>query len=309
MGSRRFFGVLATVAALSACGGGSSSGGGQSLAVTPSPTPTPTPTPTPSPTPSSVSGINSRVGLTQLAQFPALSWIYRPDVAGDADGSALVQFGWDAQRRLSVVTVPGFPTGALIEFPTETTDDLSFSHIDPNFGSSTFFDRGVAMLLLVPGTQNRIFPLEYTSAGWIGWQGIATAAEDKVSGTIVYGVPTAATDLPASGTASFALYGYSASRPAGQTGQASLGDAFTGTLEADFAARRLTGSLGRSGEPRVTVATATIAADGTFSGTLTLPGDPGPTNFEGRFTGPQARELMIRWRTSIQFGTLAGRRS
>lgn len=295
--------ALSAIALLTACGGEDSTASGQAVTTLPTQGPTPTPTPT-----MAGGALNVRVGLKQMAEFPTLSWLYRPEVAGDANGTDLIRFGWDAARNLSVATVPGYQTGGLIEFVTETTDDISFSHVDPTYGSLSFFDRGIAMSLLVPGPQNKTFPLEYTSVGSVGWQGIATAYADKISGSIVYGVPTTSSEIPTAGTTTYAAYGNAVSRQPGQTGLATHLGTFAGSLSVDFANRIITGDLGSAGKARIALAPSNIGADGTFSGTLTFAGDPGPLTFEGRFTGPEARELMLRWRTSDQFGTLAGRR-
>lgn len=314
---------LALPLVLASCGGGGGATGSAPppvvVAGTPTPAPAPAPTPTPAPSATLAGGaINARVGLKQLADFPTLSWIYRPEVAGEANGTDLVQFGYDASRNLSVMTVPGYARGGLIEFPSETTDDLSYSHVDPNFGSATFFDRGLSALLLVPGLQNRVFALESTSVGWIGWAGINTAPDDRLTGVLVYGVPTAAGELPATGLGTFLLYGHDVRRPTGTLAVAGINNA-RGSVAINFGTGQFVGGFDSGPSPdRFEFGTAALASDGSFSGPLTVPGLSGPAWFEGRFTGPQARELMLRWqgpyrdaagRTQTAYGVLAGRRS
>lgn len=313
---------LALPMVLTSCGGGGAADntGTPPVLLAPAPTPTP-PTPTPSPTPGATlrgGAINERVGLKQLDVFPVLSWFYRPEVVGEANGTDLVEFGYDASRSLSVMTVPGYPRGGLIEFATETSDDQSYSHIDPSFGTASSFDRGLSVLLLVPGLQNRIFALESTSVGWIGWQGINTAPGDKITGVLVYGVPTAASELSTTGLGRFQLYGHDVRRASGNLGVASINNA-RGSVEVNFATGAFSGSFESGTSPdRFEFGPTIVSGDGSFSGTITVPGLAGTAQFEGRFTGPQARELMLRWhapyrdaagRTQIAYGVLAGRRN
>jgi hypothetical protein len=79
-----------------------------------------------------------------------------------------------------------------------------------------------------------------------------------------------------------------------------------GSLEFDFAAGSVTGALnvdkydfGREGPLGVftLMGTITRAGDITFRGTIIAPGAAERGTFEGRFAGPDASEIILRWRT------------
>lgn len=323
--------VIAIV--LASCGGGDSGGsivasstpsGSTPAGAVPPPSPAPSPAPAPAPSPGPA-GINARIGLHQLADFPTYGWFYRGAVAGEAIGDEPVGVGYDAARGLSTMTLPGYPVGGLMDFGTESTDDITYAKIDSSFGAATYWNGGFVAQLLVPGLQNTIFPLESTGIGFWHWGGISPPA--RLIGVITYGVPTAVAEVPVAGTGSYALHGYAVSRPAGAIGDPAIGH-YRGTLTIDFATKSVTGSIaemafyggtGAAGTVTFTISAATIGADGRFSGGMTVAGVSGTGSVEGRLTGPQGRELMLRWkapfiapasgRTETVYGAIAGRRN
>ena len=98
-------------------------------------------------------------------------------------------------------------------------------------------------------------------------------------------------------------------------------------LRFDFSARTVSGTLhletrelGFEESFGTVTFTGVIGAPGetTFSGTISAPRFAQAGSFEGRFTGPDASEIILRWRTPLEipsanrntqaFGVLAGRR-
>ena len=129
---------------------------------------------------------------------------------------------------------------------------------------------------------------------------LATLLENQfggVTGQFAYGIPTAAGDVPTSGSASYAAQIF------GENGYALSGDV---QLTFDFGAGTLAGYM----EPVLTDAwfsydlgrydfTQTVYSSGstTFSGQFVVPGGGSTVDsgFNGRFTGPGAAELMASW--------------
>jgi hypothetical protein len=315
--------VALVALAISGCGGGG--GSEASPAATPlvaSPVTMTVPTPM-APTPALVNASGSRfnLGLTQLADFPTYSWVYRTGSAAAPDPADRVEYGYDAARDTWSMAVPGGNRASLTLFPTETGYDYT----------GAFFNSGGghALYTLTPGLQNAVLPLEATSVGYWGWSIFNSAARGFTSGALVYGVPTAAADMPQTGSGNYKLYGFAVSRPAGSTGDAHY-DQIVGSASVDYATDRITGDFGAGAVPqsvftasptaeRYTIADVQMSSDGTtFQGRLSVPGLAGEATYEGRFTGAGAREFMLRWKGPFRdtvtgkietiYGALAGRR-
>lgn len=310
--------LVACIMLLVSCGGGE---GGVSApdtsasVVQPAETSPPSSTRPPVPTTDPAPGGSLVLGLTQLSDFPTLAWVYRRDVSGDPNPNERVSYGY--QSGGWTIQLPGGAVSPLTVYPTETGADFT----------GAFFNslNGHSLYTLAPGAQNPIFPLEWTSVGYWGWSGYNGASPGATSGILAYGVPTASNDVPTSGSARYSLFGWSGTRQSGATGYAAYA-LFQGAITFDFIARSFTGDFGSVAygayvviPDRFTISRTTVSNDGTsFSGDITVPGLSGAATFEGQFTGPQARELMLRWkapfrdpatgRTEMVFGTLAGRR-
>jgi len=148
---------------------------------------------------------------------------------------------------------------------------------------------------MVPGTS--FSPYTYTSFGyWDGKTGSIDGTETHQEGIFAYGVPTASTGVPTSGSATYT---------ATVVGRTADGYDIGGnaTLQFQFAAGTLSGhfdplyydwdaviSLGRYDF----VNTAYAAGSTTFAGGLSQ-GGVGTGSFNGEFTGPNSEELMARW--------------
>ncbi|RJF91329.1 hypothetical protein D3876_14580 [Sphingomonas cavernae] len=218
------------------------------------------------------------------------------------------------------MTLPGVPRSYLDVLATETGDDFSGSILQPA--------GGIVVYMLRPGIQNRVLALSSTSVGYFGWSPIGASARDRIQGVFGYGVPSTTADIPTSGVASFSLYGYAAARPAGVNSDPIFYQ-FLGSAEFDLSLRAVRGSFATgnlTGYPsrgslaeRFEFSQASFKSDGTFTGTLTVPGMTGAGEYEGSFTGPGAGELMLRWkapyrdpatgRTDMIYGVLVGKKN
>lgn len=306
--------VAATLALLSGCGGGGSSSGGP---ITATPTPAPTPTPSPTPTASAYtpnalpSAANALVGLNQLTSFPTIGFQFRDELGASVQTG--IQVGYDAAKTSTTVSLPDYPAGYLDALGPPASG-FTRSLLVPTGGIE--FD------LLQPSTTNPFLALQHTSVGNFG-RSNKLALQVPVEGVLAYGVPTAAGAFPASGTARFTLYG-----PAFfiEPTEGPIGYGFGGELDFDFAARTVSGRfIARNAAGfeagsflTATFTGATLAADGTFSGTITVPGQSSGT-FSGRLTGPTGEELMLEWRAAYStsssntrflgyYGVMAGKR-
>jgi hypothetical protein len=299
--------ALAQVIALGACGGG---GGGSSPPIGSVPTPTPTPAPTPPPPPSAA----SRIALTQLADFPTLGWIHRYELNGNAndadprvtlplDPAERVAFGFNATDQKHEIGIPGLEPSRLLSTTFDFDDMFSISTLDPASGTS--------LVLLSPGSNNNLIPLNHTSFGYWGPNGpVPPGRSVRNAGVFAYGVPTAAGDVPIVAARRYhgagqGLRTAGADLRLGQEGGRLWADA--ALLDFDFQAGSLSGTLVLyNGERSAQIAQYSFlenvhAAGGTtFSGTLSNPEVTGTGFYEGRFTGPEVREFMMRWQVPFR---------
>ena len=303
---------IALAAMLAGCGGAGGVVNSTPVAVAPTPTPSPTPTPTPSPAPVQQP---DHIGLVSAAPFKALGFAqeYRKSDHGQTVAPTQTQsvaFSYDAASETYTITLPILQPGKLVttsynggsgELATSTSNDITLGN------SATLQNATVA--LQVPGT--RYSPYSYTS--WGTWGAFAPNPDSLQSGVFVYGIPTAATDVPLSGSASYGA------KVVGQTSNGNYVDG-TAALNFNFAAGTLTGNMTPEYCPWDCVSlgrydfTQTVYAAGSpnFSGQFNVPGSSGPSSFEGSFTGPQATELMARWQApflnpdSNVWGTMFG---
>lgn len=207
--------VLATASvltfALSACGGG---GGGVASMPPPAPTPTPSPTPTPTPTPTPGATVlpPTHLGLVSSGSFAALG-VTDGYTTNSLDGdrqprsdptNADVKFSYDPGSNTYQITLPGFQTGTLAntayngsvgEIATSTTSQVTA-------GSSTTL-QPLFVAMPVPGSNHSQYT--YTSFGeWDGKTGETNNGRTIwAEGIFAYGIPTAAGDVPTTGSASY----------------------------------------------------------------------------------------------------------
>jgi hypothetical protein len=291
------FGALACALLLGACGGG---GSGTAMVSTPPP-----------------------VTYTKLA-----------DLTGNQTfQTAGVQYNTSQTPGFANATTQAFGSGVTVSY-TETTDSYRLTAPD---GSTVTFDPSNAapplptapnsqVWIKTSGTQRdqlAIFapvlngvPLSYTLLG--SWIRMDTATGQSTVRLAVGGVPTVASDVPRTGSATYStLVGGAAV----QNGTSySLNANSTATFSANFAANSVTTAL-------TLIGAATPAGDqptnlGTFNGTGTIsatgPGITGTLTgangvtgaFSGAFFGPRALEVGYDWHMSggsfSAIGTMTG---
>lgn len=255
----------------------------------PTPTPTPSPTPTPTPIPSVPPG---PIGLSGAASFSTYS-AYSGSDGKLVSGAGGVEISYSAASNVYSISLPGFSPGNLVtaggngsfnENGWITLNSTSNHVTDGN--SSTL--QPVNVILDWPQSSE----LKYTSLG--NW----TLQNNQLAGTFVYGIPTAAGDVPLTGSASYL----------GEIRGLTDGDLDVfGSISFnfDFAAGTLSGAMNPEYAPDwdpVSLGTYsftnTVFSKGstTFSGSFVLPnGAEGASSFEGSFNGPSAAELMGSW--------------
>lgn len=314
MVSWRKLSLIATLALMTGCGGGDSGGDG-SVSVTPTPTPSPAPSPTPTASAYTLNALpsaaNALVGLNQLASFPTIGFQFR-DEAG-ASVQTGIQVGYDAAKTSTTVTLPSYPAGYLDALGPPASG-FTRSLLVPT--------GGIEFELLQPSATNPFLALGHTSVGFFT-RSNKLALQMPVEGVLAYGVPTAAGAFPTSGTARFILYGRAFFI---EPTEGPIITGFGGELDFDFASRILSGrfvardagGFGTSDYVTATFTGGALAADGTFAGTITVPGQQNGT-FSGRLTGPAGTELMLEWGATYSanpsnnrymgyYGVMAGKR-
>jgi hypothetical protein len=266
------------------------------------------------------------IGLTQLQDFPTLSWGLRYTINAEGgyvegpdapDPASAVGFSYVGNDYF--IEVPGFPRNllAVTDQSSRFTSTLLNGPLPPP----------LRVALYRPGSGNVELALSHTSLGL--WEGGTFDPQGRRAfsiGAFAYGVPTSAAGLPTSSRETYhaAAYGMTA-RPFGAYPGSVQGSA---GLVVDFAARSLNGDFtpvlndgtgASEGLGRYDLTAVTFAADGTtFSGQFIVPGLGLGGLFEGRFTGPQGQELMVRWQAPFvnpyngerdtMFGVWVGRR-
>jgi hypothetical protein len=194
---------------------------------------------------------------------------------------------WNAELKAYEVTFPGGSTGKIV--PNQPGS---------NYGQVIASDGTV----LAPFASVLKTPFAYTSWGSVG------------SGIVAFGIPTAPGAVPTSGSASYAgLIEGNAKAPGYE--YAVYGSAMfqfnfgAGTLSG-YMDPEFSGPMGVPTAPRYNF-TQTVYSPGstTFSGSFDVTG-PTPSSFEGRFTGPAAQELMMRFQAPFsnygEWGTMTG---
>jgi len=300
------------IALLSACGGG---GGGIAVgtppppaapaptpsptpAPSPTPTPTPSPTPTPPPAPQNSSLLDLRVSESFTTQATAAAANYPGNgTSASSPGAATLTIQYDAPTGSYTIVRPGLTT----PFGPAQSDAAASNAVLAAYrrqdGTTT-----ETLRLTKPGKEGALNQ-EYVGAGF--WRTVDTAGgvEQNRFGSFTYGVRSAATDVPASGTASFGI-GLLAM---GATKDAVVDIYGTGTFQVDFGTHsftlqgatttRLLNQLGSTG-PAYLVP-GTFSGDGlvavsanAFTGGIKLDGSGTYTSaLQGFFYGPGLAEV------------------
>ena len=300
MALHRILATAATIAlgtALAGCGGSGGSAGGSGVVSTPPPVVPPPPPAAAAPP----------IGLTQQGEFATLavnsSFTTRPDglVSGDlgSDLSGTIQFRYLGAAQGYEVQLPGLVPGRV-----ETTSNSANENYSSNIvrNGNTPGTQQAALSLYRPGAGNTHFALTYTSYGIWG-SGNPSQPGPHTGGYFAYGVPTAAGDVPTSGTGTYNAVVHGITLDSGGTGiggEARLVFDFAAGTLGGFMRANWTGNYFNDGsiiELGQYDFTQTVFGVGspTFSGRFNVPGSTASSFFEGRLTGPQAAELMARW--------------
>jgi hypothetical protein len=299
------------VAVLAACGGG----GVNSTPTPPALVPNPPATTPPAPFPPAKPG---PIGLTQTENFATVSYGY---VYGDGNAGAdtrpgpegTVEFKYLAAEQAYEIVIPEYERGRLqtISYNGSVCSDGTVCNPSGSYNALTKGNsatrQDVTVTLRDPDFKDFPLALTYTSLGY--WNGTLANQPGpnplrNYGGEFAYGLPTAPGDVPVVGTASYrAEVQGIAIFDSGTSAGATIGG--TAELIFDFGAGTLAGYM----DPNISDGwdasfigrynfTQTIYSVGatSFSGRFTSPGSTGPSGFEGRFNGPQAAELMARWK-------------
>ena len=275
----QFGSAAALMLMLEACGG---AGGG----IASLPPPTPTPTPPPAPTPQ-----GAWYDTSKSTDFTSVATDVEDKVGVDnnvtstisPDGADDVQIAYSAEQGSYVVTLPGVGQGHLSgnELLDSSGNSLAFVSLGAKESGFTYVD--------------------------IGEWGVGDKPDARL-GVFAFGTPTAAGDVPLSGTGNYS------GRIAAQTDEAYVrepsGDLFpmvvsgTVTLSFDFAAGTLSGEIApilscencfESYLPNMPFTQTVYSAGSTsYSGKFDTP-LAGPNGFNGVFAGPHAAETMAQF--------------
>jgi hypothetical protein len=266
------------LAFLSGCGGGGAdapSGSGNPVVVTPPPTSSPPP----APAPLSGAPVFGSLGQTTSQQFASFGFAYRgedagfgytPDPASFEPASGLgIRLVAPSQLLL---TVPGSGEGVL------TPNGASGTSTEGRLVYLGYSTLGGSASLSVPFLAGDKPYLTSTMNG--SWVSAPTSGQRFPYRLVefVYGVTTKAEAVPTMGTASYKI------RDLGEVQ----------TLEVDFSARAVSGTISLEGRT-YSLQNVVFTADSTgFSGRLTTGASNLVGSFEGRFTGALADEMMGR---------------
>lgn len=222
----------------------------------------------------------------------------------DSFGSGVV-VGYGAATDTYTLTYPGLPPVTF--FPSEVTSTGTgtggtfVNWAKPN-GTGGFTDR---LNILRPAVSGVL--LSYTLLG--NWTHFDTAATTYLA---VGGIPTVASDMPKTGTASYSqsLFGtvVQPSTTGGAPASFALAGASTSTFTANFGAGTVSNTLNLNSTTGVSfgtfTGTGTIASgsngfSGTYAGTT-------QSAFTGAFFGPQAAEMAFNYQLATPTWNAAG---
>jgi hypothetical protein len=271
---------------LAACGGGGGSGINSTPTPTPSPTPTPTPTPTPPPPPP-----EGPLGLKSNSPFTVFS-SHLTAGGSPVSGPGGVKFAYSAADDRYTVTLPGFDEGHVVLIGANGSyDSTGWTHVSSTFDGVTVGNTSALQAVNLTLDWPTGSGFTYTSIG--RW----SDPQSNTSGYFAYGIPTAAGDVPVTGSA-----GYTG-EIRGLTGENF--DVFGSiALQFNFGAGTLSGEMKPEIAPvwdTIPLGTYTFrdtvfsAGSNSFSGSFNAPGTSGASAFQGSFNGPKAAEAMGSW--------------
>jgi hypothetical protein len=313
--------TIALALSLSACGGSVVGGGIASIPppVPAPPTPPPPPPPSPPPPPPAALLQEREFATVGIDRRHAAAAGGALDAGLAADLTGNVEFRYLAAEQAYEILLPGLVAGRLEPPGTHwSRGDLTVSAV--RNGNTPGTEQAVVSLYR-PTSSDLV--LSYTSFGI--WDSTVPNPGPH-SGLFAFGVPTAAGDVPTAGTGIYdaLVEGVTTDDGAGIGGQAHLVFDFgAGTLSGymdprygDFSVwSDGTTYLGRYGFTQ----TVYSAGSTIFSGKFDVLGSTADSFFQGQFTGPQAAELMARWRAPYRnpvtqewgtmFGIWAGRKN
>lgn len=304
MGANRFWAAQAAALAIAVVLGGC--GGGSGVASTPAPTPTPTP-----------ASYTKIVDMSGDRTFQTAGVQYSTSTAGFNNGTTQ-SFGSGVTLAYTAST-----DSYKLTAPDGTSTTFTPSDVvapSPSAPNSQHWTRQNASaredFYLTAPTVNGV-ALSYTIVG--SWQRTTSVPGVSDVRLAVGGVLTIASDMPRTGSASYAV---AVGGGAAQNGSFyTLSGNSSGTFSADFASNAVTTSLTLAGT--VLPNGTTVTPIGTFNGTGTIgSGGPGFTGtlsggstsgiFSGAFFGPQALEMAYDFQLSggnlSAAGTMTGRK-
>ena len=298
--------VFASTLTLCACGGG---GGSNGLAVQPLPPPPAPPPPTsPPPLPPGAIGLTKdgsfAVYAVQATGVFNSNWFPQGPVALDPDPD--VQFSYSAADDRYTISVPGRAEGTLVASQGNGSwNGDTWTNISSTFSRVTQGSSGGPLQADYYVTLSYTPQSTYKHTGWGEWRATALQSNGLSNdnhGYFTYGVPTAAGDVPTTGSATYS------GLLSGLTSNARdvYGDV---TLSFDFGLGTLSGSMRpqvSDGWDLYSLGTYTFrntvfgVGSRTFSGSFDIPGGSAGGSFAGQFTGPAAAELMAQWQAPYQ---------
>lgn len=286
----RALGFAALIIALAGCGGEGGtpavSAGMAAVSSTPSPapTPTPSPTPTPAPTPTTSPLPPAPFGLTANQAFATIGWVQTSERQPVLPtGSADLAFAWVASPGTYEVQLPGYePARLFFTFPGNNPAAFSLRSLG---GAS--LDRGMVVL-----TQGKF-------SGTAHW--FAREGSGYPNGQFGFGIPTAPGAVLAATSRTYATS--SDSGPLYALGSSDGQLVFNprdGTVSGYFDVA-YTDAWGPYPATRYSLASSSYTPGSpTFTATFEVPGAPFIGVIEGQFTGPQAQELILRWKAPVR---------
>lgn len=266
-----------------------------------------------------LSGCGGGSGGLTSTPGPSVTYVKIADMTGDRTfQSAGIQYTTSATPGFNNATTQAFGSGVTVAY-TASSDTYKLTAPDgttASFGPADAVAPGPttppntqqwlrlngnvrdSLFLIVPTVSG--VALSYTILG--SWGQLSTATAQSQNRLAVGGVPTIASDMPRTGSATYATAVGGAA--AQGTTNYTLNANSSATFSANFAANSVTTSLTLAGTAlpngAAVVPFGTFNGDGTistsgpgFTGTLTGTGTTGA--FSGAFFGPKALELGYDW--------------
>jgi hypothetical protein len=203
-----------------------------------------------------------------------------------------IKFSWSASLKAYEVTIPGF-NPARLDYTFPGNNDLAFHATDA---------QGNKLPLAVTVWGPKVGGLNFTYSSLAFYQtNPSGATQPFINAEFAYGIPTQSGDVPKIGTGTYdaMVRGFTTTG----TGYDIVGDA---RLTFDFGAGSLSGYMRPRlfndwdgvdqslGQYDFTQTVFSVGAT-SFSGKFIVPNAPTDSAFHGRFTGPNAAELIAGW--------------